>query len=70
VSLKLMKRDMETNGSGGGAMNPIEGAGVQKSQVSHITIWIVCSGRCCLCCDWSHLSFMLTMQSIWRIAWV
>lgn len=36
MSLKLMKRDMETNGSGGGAMNPIEGAGAQKSQHHHI----------------------------------
>ena len=83
MSLKLMKRDMETNGSGGGAMNPIEGAGVQKSQVSHITIWIVCDWQwtfCCLCCDWSHLSFIhvddaeylenrmgLTITSVWRL---
>ncbi len=32
ISLKLMKRDMETNGKDGGAMDPIEGAGVLRTR--------------------------------------
>lgn len=31
ISLKLMKRDMETNGKDGGAMDAIEGAGMLQT---------------------------------------
>ncbi len=39
ISLRLMKRDMETNGSDGGPMNPVEAAGGELPSICTLAMF-------------------------------